>query len=407
MEMATYDNVNQRRDKNWLKNALKYRLARVLPQKRNKNIWVFSAWEGQKYSDNAKYLFEYVLNNHPEIQCIWQTQNESVYNDLYNMGIPVQMIGSIEAERTQRNAGVAVYTNGLDDFGVFPSIYGAKIVALWHGVSFKKGYRLLVPDAKTVRAALGNLKWDFFNWVKRDITIVTSEYTKEQYRRAFRIKKPNNIFICGQARNDVFAQVIAVDHVIDNKAILDTIGGRRIILFMPTFRIDNTLLIKNIEAMVQNKRLREVLKSINSVMVCKLHYLCRGNFSSDDSFIFLNDADVKDVQCLMGCADAMVTDYSSAAVDFALLRRPILYYYPDHKEYDVSLTMMPETKGACSVNCADNLEEYVEQIKHIFDKDGSAYKQCDTLNSYFDDSSTQIGEYSEKAFRTIRNAVGI
>ena len=27
---------------------------------RNKNLWVFGAWFGEKYSDNAKVLFEYV-----------------------------------------------------------------------------------------------------------------------------------------------------------------------------------------------------------------------------------------------------------------------------------------------------------------------------------------------------------
>lgn len=403
--MTTYNSVNDRRGKNWLKNALSYRFARILKLKRDNNIWVFSAWEGQKYCDNAKYLFEYVREQHPEIKCYWQTRNEKVFNDLQKQGIPVQLLNSIESIRTQRKAGVAVYTNGLDDFGDFPKIYGAKLISLWHGVCFKKGYRLLIPEAKSIRARLGNLKWDFFNWVKRDITIATSEYNKNQYMKGVRIKDSSSILICGQPRNDVFALHCEKSSVIENEDIIRLIGGKRIILYMPTFRKDNSTLLRNVSALVQDVRLRECLSKINSILVCKLHYLCRGDFPSDESFIFLNDDDVRDVQKLMCCADAMVTDYSSSIVDYALLRKPVLYYFPDKEEYDIDGTMMPETMEACSVNCAETHDEFIIKIGHIFDLGGPAYKQCDILNEYFDGTNVSVGEYSKTTFAAIIHAL--
>ena len=33
-------------------------VAGIIPKK--KNLWLFGAWEGQLYADNAKYMFEYV-----------------------------------------------------------------------------------------------------------------------------------------------------------------------------------------------------------------------------------------------------------------------------------------------------------------------------------------------------------
>ena len=136
-----YNSIQERRKKGWLKNAIRFRCARIFRGRRDKNLWIFSAWEGKKYADNSKYLFEYVLEHHPKIKCVWQTQNEQVFEDLSAKGYPVQLIGTNEANETQKRAGVAIYTNGLDDFGGFPLIYGAKLVCLWHGVGFKKMYR--------------------------------------------------------------------------------------------------------------------------------------------------------------------------------------------------------------------------------------------------------------------------
>src|SRR5699024_8774255 len=41
-----------------------------------------------------------------------------------------------------------------------------------------------------------------------------------------------------------------------------------------------------------------------------------------------------DTQELMAAADVLITDYSSAFIDFALTDRPIHFYVPDVKEYE-------------------------------------------------------------------------
>lgn len=45
-----------------------YMISCLIPK--NKNIWVFGAWRGQLYADNAKYLFEYVTENKKDIRPI-------------------------------------------------------------------------------------------------------------------------------------------------------------------------------------------------------------------------------------------------------------------------------------------------------------------------------------------------
>ena len=50
-----------------------YCLSLFVPRKNN--IWIFGAWFGEKYSDNSKYLFEYVNQHHKNIQCIWLSRD--------------------------------------------------------------------------------------------------------------------------------------------------------------------------------------------------------------------------------------------------------------------------------------------------------------------------------------------
>ena len=42
--------------------------------KRNDNIWIIGAWNGMRYSDNSKYLYEYIKDN-TQIRIIWLTKD--------------------------------------------------------------------------------------------------------------------------------------------------------------------------------------------------------------------------------------------------------------------------------------------------------------------------------------------
>ena len=55
-----------------------YWFSQLVPKK--KKLWVFGAWNGKKYGDNSKYLFEYINLNGTEIRPIWLTQNKQAYD---------------------------------------------------------------------------------------------------------------------------------------------------------------------------------------------------------------------------------------------------------------------------------------------------------------------------------------
>ena len=63
---------------------------------RNPNLWVFGAWFGEKYTDNAKELFEYVTANDEAINAVWITRNKYIYNKLNQQNIKCYMNNSFK-----------------------------------------------------------------------------------------------------------------------------------------------------------------------------------------------------------------------------------------------------------------------------------------------------------------------
>ena len=59
-----------------------YPIKNVLKIKRN--VWIFGADKGKRYSQNSKFLFEYIIKNHEDVECYWITQSKDLYNELRN-----------------------------------------------------------------------------------------------------------------------------------------------------------------------------------------------------------------------------------------------------------------------------------------------------------------------------------
>ena len=64
-----------------------YYISYLLPK--NKNVWIFGSWFGEKYADNSKALFEFVNKHDKEILAVWLTQSKTVFRDLNQKGLNV------------------------------------------------------------------------------------------------------------------------------------------------------------------------------------------------------------------------------------------------------------------------------------------------------------------------------
>ena len=375
-----------------------FRVLKLVPF-RDRNLWVFGCWMGGKYDDNAKFLFEHVNKNHRNIRCVWLTRNKNVVDQVRQLGYEAYLSSSLKGVKVSLRCGVAIMTNGLDDFGAVPLMGGAKIVALWHGVGgFKKIYNenysgLKLKVKRTVDAV--------FNWAGRDISLGTSEYTAERVMEQFDVKR-NSIVITGQPRNDLFHENIDREKLVSG---INFASFAKVVLYMPTYRVSpNTHkdIVKDIlQELSSSEKFMDYLKRENILFLVKLHPLTQFAMESDNRhFQVLGDKQVRSVQHLLMAADCLVTDYSSCSVDYALLKRTVVFYVPDEEDY-LSYSSLNDAYGRVVKERAKTVDELIALIE------SGNMTQTNLLNDLFEDKSIAGTCYSENMYCALCRACGI
>ncbi|MBE2919756.1 hypothetical protein HPK02_13235 [Anoxybacillus flavithermus] len=181
-----------------------YNFSKVIPKQ--KKLFVFGSWFGNKFSDNSKYIFLHALNDN-DIKAVWITKSKSVYNEMKKKGInEVLLSNSIEGIWTQLRAKVFFTSTGVYDMNEY-LMGGALHVNLWHGLPLKK---IMYDDEKNLqRLPRYSSKVQFIIDLlksrdrEKELTIATSKKIKEIYISAFK-QDANQIEIFGQPRNDIF-----------------------------------------------------------------------------------------------------------------------------------------------------------------------------------------------------------
>ena len=390
---------------NWIINCVTFYYQKANNRKRDKNIWAFSSWEGNKYSDNSRYFFEYVNNNYKHIRCIWFTSRKDVFLDLKLNGYEVYLLGTKESKEMQSKAGVCFYTNGLDDFGIKPYIYGALIVSLWHGVSFKKIYGSDNSYKYSwLQLKLRILKNRLFSFVFRDVTMTTSHYMMEKCIEQFYLKhNNNNIYITGQPRNDILIKKIELDDVFKNKQIINSIGNCKLITYMPTWQSFNNQeeLLKLLDFLDEDNDFNILLRNKNYKFAIKLHYLANLPKCNFKNLILLEDDVVMCTQKLLSVTDVLITDYSSVFSDFALINRPIIFFRPNDNTYLKVADLYDDYSKVCNINVATNTRDLQTMLEGILNGSYNYAKQNEVINSYFSDNTTILGCYCENVYKVI------
>lgn len=119
--------------------------------------------------------------------------------------------------------------------------------------------------------------------------------------------------------------------------------------------------------------------------------LVRFHPNVDDMFFDNNDERLINVtaypnpQDLMFTADVMISDYSSAPIDFLLLNRVVFLYMPDYEEYTKLRPLNVNFENLPFIKCYTDFE-LVEQISRF---SNFTYQKCindyKLINRRFDD----------------------
>jgi CDP-ribitol ribitolphosphotransferase len=210
---------------------------------------------------------------------------------------------------------------------------GTTIIQTWHACgAFKKvGYSVL-DKTFGVDEALASRVRIHSNY---DVCLVASKSAAPAYAEAFRQPLERFVSNLGIPRTDVFfgeERLARTRAAVRHKYGLT--DGRRVILYAPTFRGDSVTDARATDDLDLDV-LRDALGD-DHVLLVRLHPFIRSRttIGSELAGFAIDVSDHPDINELMLVSDVLVTDYSSAIFEFALLDRPMVFFAPDYEAYE-------------------------------------------------------------------------
>lgn len=290
---------------------------------KNKSLWVFGSWFGNKYCDSPKYLFEYINAYHSNIRCVWLSNNRSTISLVRKLGFEAYHTYSLKGYLLSSRAMVSIVSTSFEDVNKYiPTKY---VINTWHGIPLKK----ILYDDKINNSHIDTRKSIIlrsifpFRKILSDYSVIIASSESEAINLSSAFNKPiNNISICGLPRNDVFKKY-------------DPPKERQKVIYMPTHRgegkFDIYKLFKSELLFINNK-----LNKLNIDLYVKLHFY-HDNQNQPDNFSnihFIRDNDInQDIYSIINSFDILITDYSSVYFDFLLSGRPIIFAPFDLDDY--------------------------------------------------------------------------
>ena len=335
------------------------------------------------FSDNAKVIYEYLLENgKKDYQYIWVVNNYEKYKDKKTKKLKFitkkRIISYLYHVFTSKY--ILYGNNGV----ILTNINKQVVVNLTHGMPFKSSKGLLQND-------------EDFTYLVSTSDEISPILAGEFYSTA------KKCIVSGLPRNDVlFGNYKEAEEVVKD--------FDKFILWLPTYKkhkdFENSVtedyspvpLFTNEELL----KLNENLKEKNFLLILKFHpaqdlSLLDSN-SLTNIYLWKNEELVDrelDLYKLMSKADALITDYSSVSADYLLTDRPIAYIQNDKSE-----------SGDKSGFCFDNIDDmspghkikntkdfnnFMEDLYNNKDKYKKDRKRVrDFYHKYQDGSSTKV-----------------
>ncbi|MDV7718987.1 CDP-glycerol--poly(glycerophosphate) glycerophosphotransferase [Pediococcus ethanolidurans] len=250
----------------------------------------------------------------------------------------------------------------LDDF--YPMIYpltirhNADLIQVWHAVgAFKTfGYsRVGMP---------GGPKLDSLNHKNYTKALVSSKHVADKYAEGFDIPE-KNIVTTGIPRTDVFFDKTYQANVRQKlQEELPFIKGKKVILFAPTFRGNGQQSAYYPFEDINFNKIYEALHK-DYVFLLKIHPFVQNeaNIPYKYADFFHDVSDYREINDLLMIADELITDYSSVCFEYALLKRPMIFFAPDLTDYMQKRSFYFNYLDFIPGTLAENTDELIKKIQ--------------------------------------------
>ena len=232
-------------------------------------------------------------------------------------------------------------------------------VETWHGTPLKKIGGDENTNSMAIKKKKAKKRKDF-----RTVRCAQSEYDREIFMRIYNADE-KAFLTCDLPRNDALF-TYTNEKILAVKDKLGVPRDKKVILYMPTYReyaYDKDKKICLTPPMDLEKWQRALGNEY--CLLVRAHYMVESAMGLQEnefvkvvsSYPYLND--------LYAVADILISDYSSAFVDYSILKRPMLCFAYDKEEYEQKrgLYIDLEQELPCAVRKTE--EQVIEDILHL------------------------------------------
>ena len=358
---------------------------------------IFESFMGRTYSDNPKAIYEEMINNskYDDFKFVWCFKKPITkeYIPALSRAIMVKY-NSLEYYKYYSKAKYLVSNSRIPE-AIKPRD-GQVYIQTWHGTPLKRlGYDLTTEGGN----ALNSLK-DMQNKYKADAErysylLSPSKFCTEKFTSCFNLKENNpncTIIEEGYPRNDFLSNyteeaITAIKYNLN----INNIGNKKIILYAPTWR-DNqhTSGVGYTYKMDVDFDLLQKELGKDYIILFRAHYFVANSFDFNKykGFVY-NVSNYENINDLYVISDMLITDYSSVFFDYAILKRPIIFYMYDLKEYQEDIRGFYIDLKELPGNIVENEKDLVKEVNKLannFEYD-QRYKEFNDKFNYLDDGN--------------------
>ncbi|WP_100333182.1 CDP-glycerol glycerophosphotransferase family protein [Bacillus alkalisoli] len=338
----------------------------LLPKK---DIIIFESYLGKQYSCNPRSIYEYVKEMHPEYKLYWSVDKR--YKEKFKQnGIPYLERLSIKWLFLVPRAKFWISNSRMPNWITKPR--NTLYLQTWHGTPLKK----LALDIEEIRMPGTTTEAYKENFIKEtrkwDYLISPNSYSTRIFKKAFNYN--GQILETGYPRNDLLINQNNDETINSIKMKMGIPLDSKIIMYAPTWR-DDLYFSKGRYKFDLKMDIDEIRKKLGEeyIILFRMHYLVADTLNLTDYKGFaINVSQHDDIRELYLISDILITDYSSVFFDYLCLKRPIIFFTYDIKQYRDKLRgfyfdFEENAPGNLVVNTKELIDEIIRIQKSNFE----------------------------------------
>ena len=292
---------------------------------RGRELWVIA--EGKNDArDNGLVLFEYIRTHHPEVNVYYAINKKS---DSYQKVAP---FGNIVQYQSLKHW--IYYIAASKNISIHKSASpNTLLFYVLHRLGIINGHRVFLQHGVT----MNDVKYLHYSETRFELFVCGAAPEYEYVKTHFGFNEDQVAYLGFPRFDKLFAAQ-------------NTINARQIVI-MPTWRswlgretnalsgsqsIEETQYFKAYQSLINNKKFISFIEK-NKLDVYFFQHAnmekYADSFTTSSSRIKIVTAETANIQTLLAQSGLMITDYSSVSIDFAFMRKPVLYFQFDEEAF--------------------------------------------------------------------------